>query len=56
VVAQLGKVGASASLAIYALIPALYFATILFTPPQLRPLLHTKSDGGGGSRDETAAN
>jgi uncharacterized membrane protein len=53
-VAHLGPVGAGISLAIYALIPALYFATIIFTPPQLRPLLHAKSDGVPGSHDGSA--
>jgi uncharacterized membrane protein len=51
--AHVGKVGPVLSLAIYAIVPVLYFATIIFTPPQLRPILkHTTSIGGVGSGDE----
>jgi len=56
VLAWFGRVGAGISLGIYALIPLLYFATIIFTPPQLRPLLkHGTSGGADGSHDGTAA-
>jgi hypothetical protein len=53
VVAQLGRAGAAISLAIYALIPVLYFVTIIFTPPELRLLTgHRRSSENGGSGDE----
>jgi hypothetical protein len=53
VLAHLGKVGPVFSLAIYAIVPLLYFATIIFTPPQLRPILkHTTPGGSAGSGDE----
>jgi len=53
VVAQLGRAGAAISLAIYALIPVLYFVTIIFTPPELRLLTgHRRASENGGSGDE----
>lgn len=53
VVAQLGKAGAEVSLAIYGLIPVLYFLTIIFTPPEVRLLeKHRPSGGTGDSGDE----
>jgi uncharacterized membrane protein len=51
--AQVGNVPQDISLVIYALVPVLYFATIIFTPPQLRPFLEHKPDGGAGSGDGT---
>jgi uncharacterized membrane protein len=48
VLAQVGTVGQDLSVVIYALVPVLYFVTIIFTPPQLRPFLeHTPDDGAG---------
>ena len=56
VLANVGKVGAGISLAIYGLVPVLYFATIIFTPPQLRPLLkHAVSSDAPGPDDGTAS-
>ncbi len=52
VVAQLGTVGEAVSLGIYALIPVLYFVTIIFTPPELRLLTkHPPSSDDAGSAD-----
>ena len=53
VVAQVGTVGEAVSLGIYALIPVLYFVTIIFTPPELRLLTkHGSSRDTAGSGDE----
>jgi uncharacterized membrane protein len=53
VLAHVGKLGPVVSLAIYAIVPVLYFVTIIFTPPQLRPILkHTTPIGSAGSADE----
>ena len=53
VVAQLGKTGAAVSLAIYGLIPVLYFLTIIFTPPEVRLLeKHRPSSGTVNPGDE----
>ena len=52
-VAQLGTVGQAISLAIYGLIPVLYFLTIIFTPPELRLLeKHKPSRDDARSGDE----
>ena len=51
VLAQVGNIPQDISLVIYALVPVLYFATIIFTPPQLRPFLEHKPDAGAGSGD-----
>jgi uncharacterized membrane protein len=49
VLAQVGNIGQDISVVIYALVPVLYFATIIFTPPQLRPFLeHTRDNAGSG--------
>jgi len=54
VLAQVGNIEQDVSLVIYALVPVLYFATIIFTPPQLRPFLEHTSEGGAGSGDGTS--
>jgi uncharacterized membrane protein len=52
--AQVGSIAADVSLVIYALVPVLYFVTIIFTPPQLRPFLHHTTPGdAAGSGDGT---
>jgi hypothetical protein len=49
VLAQVGNIGQDVSVVIYALVPVLYFVTIIFTPPQLRPFLeHTRDSAGSG--------
>ena len=49
VLARAGHVAEDVSLVIYALVPVLYFVTIIFTPPQLRPFLeHTRDSAGSG--------
>jgi uncharacterized membrane protein len=54
--AYVGKAGAYVSLAIYGLVPVLYFATIIFTPPQLRPLLkHAPPNAAADTDDGTIA-
>jgi uncharacterized membrane protein len=52
VLAQAGNIGQDVSVVIYALVPVLYFVTIIFTPPQLRPFLEHTRDSDG-SRDGT---
>jgi len=47
VLAQVGNIGQDVSVVIYALVPVLYFVTIIFTPPQLRPFLEHTRDGAG---------
>jgi uncharacterized membrane protein len=54
VLAQVGNIEQDVSLVIYALVPVLYFATIIFTPPQLRPFLEHTPEGGAGSGDGTS--
>jgi TMEM175 potassium channel family protein len=54
VLAQAGHVAEDVSLVIYALVPVLYFVTIIFTPPQLRPFLHHSTPSGiAGPGDRT---
>jgi len=47
VLAQVGNIGQDVSVVIYALVPVLYFVTIIFTPPQLRPFLERTRDSAG---------
>jgi len=55
VLAQVGNIGQDVSVVIYALVPVLYFVTIIFTPTQLRPFLeHTRDStrSGDGTRGD----
>jgi uncharacterized membrane protein len=51
VLAQVGNIGRDVSVVIYALVPVLYFVTIIFTPPQLQPFLeHQRDSAASGDR------